>query len=95
MYESKTQPLLSRLLFLRRLFLHVLATLGLIGISLLLGIAGHLYFEPGVSGYDALFNAAMMLGGIGPAAMPATAGASCSSPATASIPTWCSSPPLA
>ncbi|WP_458379008.1 hypothetical protein [Pseudomonas chlororaphis] len=95
MYESKTQPLLSRLLFLRRLFLHVLATLGLIGISLLLGIAGHLYFEPGVSWYDALFNAAMMLGGIGPAAMPATAGASCSSPATAFIPTWCSSPPSA
>ncbi|MGE7958222.1 hypothetical protein ACQKQA_16855 [Pseudomonas sp. NPDC089530] len=74
MYESKTQPLLSRLLFLRRLFLHILATLGLIGFSLLLGIAGHLYFEPGISGYDALFNAAMMLGGIGPATMPATAG---------------------
>ncbi|AZD06418.1 Putative membrane protein [Pseudomonas chlororaphis] len=49
MYESKNQPLLSRLLFLRRLFLHVPGTLGLLGISLLLGIARHLYFEPGVS----------------------------------------------
>ncbi|OLF55948.1 hypothetical protein [Pseudomonas chlororaphis] len=74
MYESRTQPLLSRLLFLRRLFLHVLATLALVGVSLLLGIAGHLYFEPGVGWDEALFNAAMVLGGIGPAAMPETAG---------------------
>lgn len=74
MYESKNQPPLSRLLFLRRLFLHALAALVLVLGSILLGIGGHLYFEEGVTWHDALYNAAMMLGGIGPLSMPVTSG---------------------
>ncbi|WP_421548030.1 hypothetical protein [Pseudomonas sp. QD4] len=74
MYESKDQPVLSRLLFLRRLLLHALMVMALIGFSIGLGIGGHLYFEEGMSIHDALINAAMMLGGIGPANMPLTPG---------------------
>lgn len=65
MYESKTQPLLSRWRFLGRLIIHALAACLLVLGSLLLGMTGHLYFEAGTAWHDALVNAAMMLGGIG------------------------------
>ncbi|ROL64213.1 hypothetical protein BK634_29065 [Pseudomonas chlororaphis] len=74
MYESKDQPVLSRLLFVRRLFLHALVVLALIGFSIGLGIIGYLYFEEGIPLHDALINAAMLLGGVGPASLPTTPG---------------------
>ncbi|WP_047335721.1 MULTISPECIES: hypothetical protein [Pseudomonas] len=74
MYESKDQPVLSRLLFIRRLCLHGLVVLALIIFSVLLGISGLLYFEQDISFHDALYDAAMILGGIGPINMPQTPG---------------------
>ncbi|WP_025131946.1 hypothetical protein [Pseudomonas sp. PH1b] len=74
MYESKDQPILSRLLFFRRMCMHGLVVLALIGFSILLGISGLLYFEQDVSLHDAVFDAAMILGGISPINMPETPG---------------------
>ena len=65
MYEHRTQKLLSRELFLRRLARHGGLALLLVFGSLLLGVLGfHLLGrEPWL---DALVNAAMLLGGMGP-----------------------------
>ncbi|UVJ44865.1 hypothetical protein NVV94_04570 [Pseudomonas sp. LS1212] len=70
MYESKNQPVLTRRQFIYRLFLHSLTACLLIGGSVALGAGGHLYFEEGVSWHDAVFNATLMLGGIGPISLP-------------------------
>jgi hypothetical protein len=64
-YESKHQPLLSRAEFLRRLSRHFLASTTLIGVSLLVGMAGYHYLE-GLPWIDAFVNAAMILSGMGP-----------------------------
>jgi hypothetical protein len=65
MYEHRSEPLLPRPLFVRRLLLHA----GLAGIlmaaSLLAGILGYHYTES-LSWLDALVNASMILGGMGP-----------------------------
>lgn len=74
MYESKDQPVLSRLLFIRRLCWHGLLVLALIVFSVFLGVAGLLYFEQKLSFHDALFDSAMILGGLGPINMPQTSG---------------------
>src|SRR5690606_23682431 len=50
MYENKNEPLIARRDFSRRMFLHVLAALVLVLVTLVAGIAGHMYFdnmEPG------------------------------------------------
>ena len=65
MFEHRNQPLLSRTAFLRRLARHVGIALALVIGSLLLGILGYHGFE-GLSWIDALVNAAMLLGGMGP-----------------------------
>ena len=64
-YEHRSQPLLSRRLFLRRLGRHALAATGLIAGSLGLGVLGYHVFE-NLSWLDALLNASMILGGMGP-----------------------------
>ena len=64
-YEHRSQPLLSRRLFLRRLGRHALAAAGLIAGSLGLGVLGYHVFE-GLSWLDSLLNASMILGGMGP-----------------------------
>ena len=66
-YEHRTQPLLPRQLFLRRMLGHALLGLILILGSLTLGILGYHYLE-GLSWLDALLNASMILGGMGPVA---------------------------
>ena len=66
MYESKNEEVISTEQFRSRLMLHALgAGLLLLG-SILIGVAGHLYFEEGVKWYDAAFNATLLLGGMGP-----------------------------
>ena len=60
MYEHKRLPLLRRAQFLRRLFLHVLAAVGVVLSSLGIGMAGYAYFES-LGWRDAFLNAAMML----------------------------------
>ena len=71
MYEPRHKPPLSRARFLRRLLSHFLVGLGVIGASLLLGMAGYVAFEQ-LSWLDAFLNAAMLLGGMGPVDMPQT-----------------------
>jgi hypothetical protein len=65
MYEHKHQPLLPRRLFYRRVLVHALSALGFVAGSLLIGIWGYRRFEH-FSWVDALLNAAMILGGMGP-----------------------------
>jgi len=64
-YEHRSQPLLERRLFIRRLFGHgVFATL-IVALSLGMGVLGYRVFE-GLPWIDALLEAAMILGGMGP-----------------------------
>lgn len=65
MYESRTEPLLSRRDFAVRLARHGGISLVLIFGSLLLGAAGY-HVTEGLSWLDAVLNAAMILTGMGP-----------------------------
>jgi hypothetical protein len=65
MYEHRTEPLLPVALFLRRLLWHVLIASALLLISLAIGVLGYHYLE-GLPWLDALLNASMILGGMGP-----------------------------
>lgn len=53
--------------------MHVAAALGLLLLSILLGMAGYEYFEH-LRWRDAFLNAAMLLGGMGPVDAPRTDG---------------------
>jgi hypothetical protein len=70
-FEHKSQPLLSRPAFLKRLILSVALGTTLIIVSLLGGMAGYHYFAE-LSWIDSFVNAAMILSGMGPLAQPAT-----------------------
>jgi hypothetical protein len=72
-YESQHQPLLSRRAFAERLGLNFLVASGLIGLSLLAGMAGYHHFE-GMDWIDTFVNAAMILSGMGPLTPPQTWG---------------------
>ncbi|MEN6571611.1 MAG: hypothetical protein ABFD24_07210 [Anaerolineaceae bacterium] len=65
MYERHDEPLLPRRKFYKRLFSHVLTSLGILGVSLGIGILGYGLLEH-LSFLDALLNASMILGGMGP-----------------------------
>ena len=65
MYEHNNQPLLSLGEFFLRLLRHGLLALALLVGSLGIGMLGYSYFE-GLSWVDALLNASMILGGMGP-----------------------------
>jgi len=65
MYEHFRQPLISRAEFFLRFTWHVLIALGIVFVSLAIGIVGYHEFE-GLSWIDATVNAAMILGGMGP-----------------------------
>jgi len=71
MYESKTQAPLPRASFAKRLLIHVSLALGLLVVSLGVGMLGYSYFER-LSLLDAFLNAAMLLGGMGPVNPPVT-----------------------
>ena len=73
MYETNKQPPLSRPGFWRRLCRHAAIAVGLILISLGVGIAGYCGFEH-LSLLDGFLNSAMLLGGMGPVDMPKTDG---------------------
>lgn len=65
MYECAHHELASRAVFARRLLHHAAASLGLIGGSLALGVVGYHVLEK-LPWIDALLNASMLMGGMGP-----------------------------
>jgi hypothetical protein len=65
MYERHNQPLISRKAFVKRLFSHSLLAFGLLAFSLGIGVVGYHLFEK-LPWLDALLNASMILGGMGP-----------------------------
>jgi hypothetical protein len=65
MFENHNQPLLSRKAYLRRQGKHFLIVLAIIGGSLLIIMCGYHFIE-GQSWIDAMLNASMLLGGMGP-----------------------------
>lgn len=73
MYESKAHPPLPRRQFARRVLRHAAVALALLLFSLLLGMAGYMYFEH-LPWRDAFLNAAMLMGGMGPVDAPHTDG---------------------
>ena len=64
-FESKTEPLLSRKKFVLRIVYHAGFGVVLAGISLLIGVYGYHHLEQ-LEWIDALLNASMILGGMGP-----------------------------
>jgi hypothetical protein len=64
-YEHRSEPLLPLGRFIRRQINHILVGLGIMAVSLGLGIAGYHFFES-LPWIDALVNASMILGGMGP-----------------------------
>jgi uncharacterized membrane protein len=73
MYEHRSQPLLARPLYLRRLLRHGAAAGLVVCVSLAIGIAGYHFIE-GLSWLDSLLNASMILGGMGPVGAIQTTG---------------------
>ena len=65
MYEGIHHRLAPRAVFLRRLLRHVGWAVGLVGGSLALGVVGYHALE-GLPWIDALLNASMLMGGMGP-----------------------------
>ena len=65
MYESSSQPMISRRAFFRRLGWHVLLALAITIVSLVVGMLGYMTLG-GLSLVDAFLNASMILGGMGP-----------------------------
>jgi hypothetical protein len=67
MLEHRDEPLLTKAQFARRFGKCVAATIGLVAFSLALGAVGYHDLE-GMDWVDSVFNAAMILTGMGPAA---------------------------
>ncbi|HLF13911.1 MAG TPA: hypothetical protein VI932_03355 [Bacteroidota bacterium] len=66
MYEHKSEPLLGRKNYLKRVLFHFLAASGILGMSLFIGVAGYHLTEE-LTWIDSLLNASMILSGMGPA----------------------------
>jgi hypothetical protein len=65
MFEHRREELLPRSQFYRRILLYGIVSGGIIFISLAIGVLGYHYFE-NMPWIDALVNASMLLGGMGP-----------------------------
>ena len=72
-YESRKTTPLSRARFTRRLLHHIAAAAALLLFSLLIGMAGYMYYE-NLPWRDAFLNSSMLLGGMGPVDAPKTDG---------------------
>jgi hypothetical protein len=64
-YEHHNQPLLPRIKFLGRILGHALIALILLALALGIGVLGY-HLTERMSWLDALLNASMILGGMGP-----------------------------
>lgn len=65
MFESRTDPLASRQVFLRRVLKYAGLALSVTAVALGIGILGYHYLAR-FSWIDSLLNASMILGGMGP-----------------------------
>lgn len=65
MFEHRHQPLISRKAFILRQLNFILVALSIILGSLAIGMVGYHFLE-GLNWIDAMLNAAMILGGMGP-----------------------------
>jgi hypothetical protein len=65
MYERRGQPLLNQRSFLRRLWRHMLLAVGVLLGAWAIGILGY-HLVAGLTWIDAVLNAAIILGGMGP-----------------------------
>jgi len=65
MYEHRKQPLASLGTFYQRVFMNMAIALGIMMVCLLIGVTGY-HYTAGVPWLDALHNASMILGGMGP-----------------------------
>ncbi len=65
MYEHRTKKLLGRKAFAKRVTHHVKLALTIVALVLGMGVAGYHYLAE-VGWIDALLNASMILGGMGP-----------------------------
>ena len=65
MFEKKTEPLAGRNVFVLRMLQHGLIAAAIISGSLAIGVIGYHAFE-GLPWLDALLNASMILGSMGP-----------------------------
>jgi hypothetical protein len=65
MYEHRTQHLLNRAAFTRRVARHVILALFVLGFGLGIGVLGYHYLAE-LPWLDALLNASMILSGMGP-----------------------------
>src|SRR2546430_2797376 len=65
MYERRNEKLLTRRQFAMRVALHGALVLAAVGISLAVGVIGY-RVTAGLPWLDALLNASMILGGMGP-----------------------------
>ena len=75
MFEHVSKPVLPAKQFNSRMMRAISLGLGLIVFSLAMGMAGYAYFFPKLDWADAFVNAAMILSGMGPLAVPETTGA--------------------
>lgn len=65
MFEHSSQPLLSRHDFVKRVLLFAALAIGVLVVSLMIGVVGY-HASEGLSWTDSLLNASMILGGMGP-----------------------------
>ena len=65
MFEHRSEQVLPGHRFALRLLRHLLISVGIVVVSLVVGIAGYEHFEH-LGLRDAFLNAAMLLGGMGP-----------------------------
>jgi hypothetical protein len=64
-YEHKRQPLAPKRIFYRRIFNNLLVALGVMGVSLVIGIIGY-HYTSNADWIDSIHNASMILSGMGP-----------------------------
>ena len=75
MFEHVSKPVLPRPAFISRQMRAVLLGVAMIVVSLAIGMAGYWWFFPTLDWADAFVNAAMILSGMGPMAIPETTAA--------------------
>jgi len=65
MYENRNRQLISRIEFFFRILRHGIFAISILFLALAIGVFGYHWFE-GMPWIDAILNASMILGGMGP-----------------------------